>query len=109
KMPTLVEYLNTRLAAVRKPLGAVEQANEAKLTIDALCPIYARNSALQAVAGRVLSEYGAIFVGDNNAFVDFELDITGKSARLVAQCIHLDEASTQRYQALVKVRREIID
>jgi hypothetical protein len=109
RMPTLIEYLSTRLAAVNKPIGSGTQAFEAKLTVDALCPIYSRNSALQAVAGRVLSEYGAIFVGDNNAFVDFALDINGKSVRLVPQCIYADEAAVQRYQKLVRVRREIID
>src|SRR5437868_1592417 len=109
RMPTLIEYLTTRLAAVNKSTGAGTQAFDAKLTIDALCPIYSRNSSLQIVAGRVFREYGALFVGDNNAFVDFASDINGKSVRLVSQCIYPDESAVQRYQKLVKVRREIID
>src|SRR5436309_1657540 len=102
RVPTLIEYVNTRLAAVGNSLATGKTAFEAKLTVDALCPIYSRNSALQAVASRVFGEYGAIFVGDDNAFVDFELDITGKTARLAAQCIYADEAGVQRYQRLVK-------
>src|SRR6266404_6307630 len=101
RMPTLIKYVSARLAAANKPVGSGPQAFEAKLTVDALCPIYSRNSALQAVAGRVFSEYGAIFVGDNNVFVDFESDINGKSVRLIPQCIYADEPGVQRYQKLV--------
>src|SRR5205823_5073053 len=64
---------------------------------------------LQLVARRVLSEYGAMFVGENNAFADFELDINDKSVPLVAQCIYADEEAVQRYQKLIRVRRAVID
>jgi hypothetical protein len=105
QLPTLIDYINSRLAATPRS-GPRRQA---KLGIESLCPIYSPNTALQHAAGRVLNEYGAIFVGDNNSFVDFALDTNADVARLTVQCIYPDEEAVRRYQSLVKPRREIID
>ena len=105
---TIIDYVGRRLSAVQKQVHSEGKTYEAKLTLEALCPIYSRNTAVQFVAERVFSEYGAVFVGDNSVFVNFELLPYNNNFSLVPQCIFLDEAGVQRYQSYVKARREII-
>lgn len=106
--PTIIDYLNRRLSEVRKQVQLDGQKFDAKLNMEALCPIYARDAALQYVAGKVLMEYGAVFVGDNNVFLNFELLSNNNSVRLVSQCIFFDDAGVRGYQSRVKTRREIM-
>ena len=106
--PTIIDYLNRRLSEVRKQVQLDGKRYDAELNLEALCPVYARDAALQFVAGKVLMEYGAIFVGNNNVFLSFELVSNNINVRLVTQCIFFDDAGVQGYQSRVKTKREII-
>lgn len=99
----ILNFISRRLSSPRKLPGL-----EFKLTLDNFCQIRPPDTAIRYVSDRVLSEYGAIFVGETNVFVNFALLLSNNKFSLVPQCLFLDEGAVQRYQSLVKARRETI-
>jgi len=58
------------------------------------------------VASRVLSEYGAIFVGDNDAFAGYRF--RSNNFKFIAQCVFSDPAELRAYQESVEVSQETV-
>lgn len=105
---SLIAYLNGRLSGLQKPGKGNGQTTNDRLALQDLCPVSADDTPLRHVAAKVLMEYGAIFAGDNNVFLDFALFARNNSSSLVARCIFMDEVEVERYQSLVKRKRESI-
>lgn len=101
-----LDYLNRQLSNQRKTVVNNGASFDAKIELNALCPVYSRNTSLQYVADRILREYGALFVGDNSSLAGMDLYPHGTGFKLTAQCIFPDEESVRRYQSKVSSRQE---
>jgi len=101
KSLNFIGLINSHLPDYRKKKVPVEDR------IMDLCPIYStRDAVLQKVASRVLQDYGAIFVGDNNAFAGYKF--RGDNYKFAAQCVFTDAAELRLYQDAIAVSQETI-
>jgi hypothetical protein len=78
------------------------QEKRTGISLDEICDLS------DPVSKRVFREYGAMFVGDNNAFADFAQAIEGGRIRFLANCVFRNEAEVALYQGDVKTRTETI-
>jgi hypothetical protein len=107
KSVNFLDFLNRRLQDFEKNYRVNHKGVKVKGDIDNLCPIYSiDDEMLRTVASRVLLDYGAIFVGDNNAFAGYRF--RSNNYKFVAQCVFNDPAELRSYQEAVEVSRETI-
>jgi hypothetical protein len=107
KSVNFLDFLNRRLQDFEKNYRVNHKGIKVKGDIDNLCPIYSvDDEMLRTVASRVLLDYGAIFVGDNNAFAGYRF--RSNNYKFVAQCVFNDPAELRLYQEAVELSRETI-
>lgn len=107
KSSDFLGFLRQRLADFEKNYRVNYKGIKVKGDIDNLCPIWKDEDVMmQTVANRVLRDYGAIFVGDNNAFAGYRF--RNNNFKFVAQCVFNDPAELRTYQDAVEVSQETI-
>jgi hypothetical protein len=107
KSVNFLDFLNRRLLDFEKNYRVNHKGIKVKGDIENLCPIYSvDDEMLRTVASRVLLDYGAIFVGDNNALAGYRF--RSNNYKFVAQCVFNDPAELRSYQESVEVSEETI-
>lgn len=107
KSQNFLEFLARRLYDFEKNYRLSNKGIKLKGEINNLCPIYSvDDEMLREVASRVLLEYGAIFVGDNDAFAGYRF--RGNNFKFVAQCVFNDPTELRTYQESVEVTEEMV-